>query len=306
MFRILVRNTLIAAACVTGFPGSAAAASINSLSVVDALCANTAVVSIDSVNTISDFQDASFGQCAFGMFARAGNGAVGINLGLETTPGFGGHAVGNVKVIVETLIEITISAPAGFAGGEIPVSFSAHLAGNASATIVSSAPFARGGVASLTAFTSITGSRIAAPDAFASATALALAQALSFGTPAADGELLPEFLTPATIFIDPSQPIEVLFRLTAGVGHSAYNDSAVNANVLALDTLSFALSGPALNLPPGFTANSEFGMIVDNAYIVPEPNAFVLATIGLLGLGYRCRKRHGGQRNETNESSLKI
>jgi hypothetical protein len=291
MLRTLVRNTLIAAACVTGFSGSAVAASINSLSIVDSLCANTAAVSISSANTVEDIFDASFGQCDFGGTARAGNGAVGINLGLETTPGLGGHAIGDVEVITETLIEITISAPVGFAGGEIPVSFSAHLAGSTSASIVSSPNFARGGSASVTAFTSIAGSRIAAPDAFASATANAVASALSFGTPEVDGELLPEFLTPATIFVDPSQPIEVLFRLTAGVGHSAYNDSVISLDVLALDTLSFALSGPVLNLPPGFTANSEFGMIVDNVYVIPEPTTLTLATLGLLGMSYRRRKR---------------
>jgi hypothetical protein len=49
--------------------------------------------------------------------------------------------------------------------------------------------------------------------------------------------------------------------------------------------LSLPISGPVFNLPPGFTANSSDGLIVDNRY-VPEPDAALaqLAALAAIAL----------------------
>jgi hypothetical protein len=97
--------------------------------------------------------------------------------------------------------------------------------------------------------------------------------------------------------IDPTKTIEVLFSLTARVSQAAYNDSIITANVSSFNSLSFALFGPALILPEGFTANSEFGSIVDNQYInssstVPLPTTLPLFGSGLAIMGFlRWRKK---------------
>ena len=62
-------------------------------------------------------------------------------------------------------------------------------------------------------------------------------------------------------------------------------------------TLSFAPSGPAFDLPPGWTANSVSGNIVDNRFVgaaVPEPGGLTLLASGaLLLLGLARRARYG-------------
>jgi len=69
---------------------------------------------------------------------------------------------------------------------------------------------------------------------------------------------------------------------------SVFNNAIADAGVDALNSLSFALSGPALILPDGFTANSVSGQIVDNVFVgqgaVPEPGTLALFGIGLVGL----------------------
>jgi hypothetical protein len=53
-------------------------------------------------------------------------------------------------------------------------------------------------------------------------------------------------------------------------------------------TLSFAPSGPVFNLPPGWTANSVSGNIVDNRFVgfsaVPEPSALILFGMGAISV----------------------
>jgi hypothetical protein len=49
-------------------------------------------------------------------------------------------------------------------------------------------------------------------------------------------------------------------------------------------TVGFATSGPLFNLPPGWTANSDDGRIVDNHFVVPEPSAVMLLVVGIIGL----------------------
>lgn len=299
MARDLVRRILVTAGCIFGLSTAAVATPFSTLSVVDTSCAQSSPFFESSIGEISTFFDASFGQCAFGGTARSGGGGAGVNLGLVTVPGLGGQPIGFVEVIAETFVEISIGLPKDFAGGLISVSFTPHLSGNADATIVSGAPFARAGRAKITAFASIAGVGGDGSRVIASDEEIALAQAVIFGGSAQDGELLPEFLAPDVILVDPSQTVEVLFRLTARVSHSAFNDTFVTANVLSFNSLSFALLGPALILPDGFTANSDSGLIVNNVFVgagtngqqVPEPATLALFGIGLAGLGFLRRRR---------------
>ena len=75
-------------------------------------------------------------------------------------------------------------------------------------------------------------------------------------------------------------------------------------------TLSFATSGPVFDLPPGWTANSISGNIVDNRFVgaeIPEPGTLTLLACGALSIlclaartpGSECRRieppRTGGR-----------
>ena len=85
-------------------------------------------------------------------------------------------------------------------------------------------------------------------------------------------------------------PHGVFLGLELVVGAGTITDGEnLSASGNFANTLSFPLSGPVFDLPPGFTANSLSGLIVNNQWIgaphvapqgVPEP-----ATLMLLGLG---------------------
>jgi hypothetical protein len=76
------------------------------------------------------------------------------------------------------------------------------------------------------------------------------------------------------------------------------------------DPLSFAPSGPVFVLPPGWTANSISGNIVDNRFVgaaVPEPSALTLLVTGvlpLLGLAARNRRRAAASRSQGEPGDL--
>ena len=62
-----------------------------------------------------------------------------------------------------------------------------------------------------------------------------------------------------------------------------------------LNTVSLPLSGPVFNLPPGFTANSASGLIVDNRFVggpqdVPAPATLALLAVGLVGVAATRRR----------------
>ena len=206
-----------------------------------------------------------------------------------------------MTVETEALIEITIGVPENFGGGEIPVSFTPHFSGDVAATIVSGDGFLHAASASVTAFASIAGSRIDGSNNVASRNVEARADVtnVSFvGSPAASASL-PEFLAPSEILVDPLSPIEVLFRLTAVIFYKSDNVSFINANVNSLNSLSFALSGPALMLPDGFTANSEFGSIVDNQFASGVSALPLPATLPLFGSGLAIMSFMGWRRKRT-------
>ena len=91
----------------------------------------------------------------------------------------------------------------------------------------------------------------------------------------------------------------MLFRLTAVIFYKSDNVSFINANVNSLNSLSFALSGPALILPDGFTANSEFGSIVDNQFASGVSALPLPATLPLFGSGLAIMSFMGWRRKRT-------
>jgi hypothetical protein len=64
-------------------------------------------------------------------------------------------------------------------------------------------------------------------------------------------------------------------------------ESIGNAHADFLHTAGFSLTGPAFNLPAGYTANSNDGLIVDNQFVgseapaAPEPASWALLATGL-------------------------
>lgn len=93
----------------------------------------------------------------------------------------------------------------------------------------------------------------------------------------------------------------VFLDITLTVGGGTFTpDESLSANGTFSNTMSFPLSGPVFNLPPGFTANSLSGLIVNNQWVggpqqapqgVPEPTTLALLALGVGGLVVAAKRR---------------
>ena len=293
MHRTFMQTALIAMGCVLSIASSAMAVPLNSVTIAGNLCSTAATVSTSSTDGVVESVSSGQGNCALSYTARAGGGGVGIQGSLTKIPGPGSGIV-TARAFADTVVEILISTPAGYTGGDIPVFFKAHLAGAASASIMTESIFGRSARGSIEATARLSGF---GSSGFTSSSATARARGGASNSLTIGGELLPGLLNLPTIFIDPTIPVEVRFSLAAVLSHAAFNDTTATATVDAFNSLSFALVGPALILPDGFSANSVSGMIVDNVFVgarvsaVPLPASGPLFIAALAGLGLLSRRR---------------
>lgn len=226
------------------------------------------------------------GTCQAAIAAYAGAGGVGVLGTMGATPGPNG-TVSAVSVAATSAIDVYIIVPIGFSGGDIPVSVNTHLDGSVSATLdpLGSA-FRRNIGATLVATLNVSGQTMTGLSR--SSTLVRSASATATDLISGDAENLPEAGASSVINIDPTRPVEVRFKFDGRVSHGLYGDSGGAAAFDALSSFSFALTGPALNLPDGFSAYSPGGEIVGNRFVptaVPEP---AIACLWLLGLGGLC------------------
>lgn len=103
--------------------------------------------------------------------------------------------------------------------------------------------------------------------------------------------------TLTTTFFDApiGQPftVELFLRVDASAGSRRGFPGCCSTSSISSDYdlgMTFAEGGPVFDLPPGYTANSVDGQIVDNVY-VPEPGADWMLAIGLVGLALVTNRR---------------
>ncbi len=99
-----------------------------------------------------------------------------------------------------------------------------------------------------------------------------------------DGDgAIDELITTPTIVVSTAQPVtaELDFEMTGDV--DAWGSFFARIDADYSERAAFAAGIPVFDLPPGFTANSVDGQIVDNVY-VPEPHARTMLACGVLAL----------------------
>jgi hypothetical protein len=94
----------------------------------------------------------------------------------------------------------------------------------------------------------------------------------------------------SSLMVDAGDLLTLSLRL---VGQSTCNTLPLQtvascSAAFGVDAFSFPTIGPVFNLPPGWTANSLDGSIVNNTFI-PEPSTALLLSAGLVGLAVRRR-----------------
>ncbi len=98
-------------------------------------------------------------------------------------------------------------------------------------------------------------------------------------------------LTPiATVALDTPFMLDLTLSASASAGYSYGGTTTASTAALATasadfdNTLTLGSGGQVFNLPPGYTANSVDGRIVNNR-LVPEPPTLALLGAGVAGLG---------------------
>jgi hypothetical protein len=101
-----------------------------------------------------------------------------------------------------------------------------------------------------------------------------------------------------TITVPTNTPLTL--RLNLSISETAVANAIANASagVNASDTFGLPIGTPVFDLPAGFTANAPSIGLVNNVIpgsAAPEPMSMGLAAAGLAILGWRARRRRGGE-----------
>ena len=215
--------------------------------------------------------------CTIAMKSYAGGGVVGIL-------GTGGQIAGLGRPIIESDFDansvardIQITVKDGYAEAELLATYgptidvvlnaSLFAAGSATGPLVAGSPSSRSARAALRAVVEISGTRERIP--VRDQTEINLESGYSnisettgpftFGDPVR-----------ASITASWQSPLAVIFRLQGSMDLLGYTDTAVSADVDAINSLSFSQTGPAFLLPEGFTVNAPELNIFDNRWVDPR------------------------------------
>ncbi|MFT4564847.1 MAG: hypothetical protein ACI9BW_004617, partial [Gammaproteobacteria bacterium] len=232
---------------------TAFAESVSTISFSSPLCGGLQPVTYTANGAISMQLAEGSGICQVGLTARAGNGSVGILAAMDVSPGAIGSepsvstATLSAKSETEINLDFSESELMNFPVGLIPVSLQAHLDGFTSVSAQGISGFFEGGESALLAQIMLSGFNVAG-SSVSSSNVVSISSAASSSTssgPRTDADLFPDSLLAPTIFIDPTRPVTVEFSLSGGVTQRGHNDAFIVSTLDALNTLSFALDGPA-------------------------------------------------------------
>lgn len=268
----------------------ATAESLNRISGINGLggagCGTDPGFSITSANSKDfAFNSGTLGCGAFGR-ALAGGGVVGIQntLGQSPAKGPGIPAVATIGTQASSTIYDLYLTPdlTGIPGSDdftdhdidrlkselqatygasIAISVNMAISGEVAAAVDTNASFTRGASASLESGVRINNGSLKRYD---KSVAVTNSTSSETETDPFDGTFV------ATATINWVQPFSVSMYINGRSSVSGYGDSTTTASVNALNSLSFATSGPVFNLPEGFTINSVEANIVNNRWIDPR------------------------------------
>lgn len=177
-----------------------------------------------------------------------------------------------------TWSDFIVSGPGG--PSTIPISLNLFIEGSTSTVIGSSSSVSDlvESIAQLTVFGNgqvSGGSYLRTRDKSAGAIVSATGLLADF-----DGSTL---VTTPVFNVPVNTPFSVKLQLSATAQVSAkFNEIFFMEAVTSFgNTLTFAPSGPAFNLPAGYTINSVDAGIVNNTYVVPEPSSMCLSALGV-------------------------
>ncbi len=293
---VIVNYVCIGVAVLILLSGSASATTVNIVRLQADTCAPDAFLEEGSENRISaNINDGGL-DCTYTVDGHAGLGMVGVRATHSKT---GNPFLESTIASTSATTEFQITAPQGFAG-LIPISVNAALDG----LVTASRNTRTGARSSLVADVSLSQNfqdyGTARVKLVANAGFLISTDSLS------EQDQFDGRLSTTEIMVDPNLPVSLSFDLRGTTTFPGAVDPGTikTAFVDAFNTLSFDASGPAFNLPDGFSVTSTALNVFGNQWIdarvqdpgvseVPLPASVLLLMTGLwfLRVPRRCSER---------------
>lgn len=283
--------------------GAAHTATYNSISISTGSCGEGQSNSItNSATSVDASVNSGSASCASVAEAYAGGGVVGVSAHFSATPGPGGQ--GTARASARTLSnELTISIADGYNrealvalyGLYIPISLSLNYEGQMSTALETGSFYTQ------SAQTTFQGDAYLASSSGRDSGSFYESVGISNNS---SGGPDSQFVS-GSIDLSINQHIDRIFSVNFGMSTTATvaggNVSTAFGNTNAMNSFSFASSGPVFDLPEGFTIFSADDNIVDNRWVdprivndpdpspVPLPASLPLLLVG--GLALRLVKR---------------
>ncbi len=254
------RNSLVVLSFCSVFSHAASAATVNRINLVAATCGPVQQSLESSVERLEENINGGGTDCTYTVDGHAGAGMVGVRTTHNKT---GGPGLEQTAATASLEADFSITAPNGFAG-LVPISVNLALDGLVTAD---RSTLSLGVVSGLRAFASIT------QDSRTFGRASEELEASTGSLTASDEQSIFDrfdgVLSTSEILVDPTLPLILRLRLEGITTLAGTSEGSFSATgfVDAFNTLSLATSGPAFNLPDGFSVTSTALNVFDNQWI---------------------------------------